>query len=189
MRRPIDAAEPVRYVLLGMLVDGPRHGYDLARAFVPGTAIGSIVHLATSHMYALLSHMEREGLIEGEYQEQGLRPTRRVYRITETGSAAFSRWIDTPVARPRDVSLEFQLKLYLTQRLDRERALTLVGHQREHFAAYLADLEREPQQDSPPTDRAFLRLLREARIERTRSTLTWLDLCAQTLAAQSPGAR
>ena len=96
MRRPIDAAEPVRHVLLGLLLDGPRHGYDLARAFAPSAPVGNVVHLAASHMYALLSQLERDGLITGECQEQGIRPPRRVYRITEAGCAVLSDWLDAP---------------------------------------------------------------------------------------------
>jgi DNA-binding PadR family transcriptional regulator len=187
MRRPIDAAEPVRYVLLGLLLDGPSHGYDLARAFAPTTVIGGVVHMGTSHLYALLTRLERDGLIAGELREQGLRPPRRVYQITETGRASLRRWLDEPVARPRDILVDFPLKLYLTQRQSLERAIALVIHQRALFAAYLADLEREPQPEESAADRTLICLLREARIERTRSTVAWLDHCAETLAAPAAG--
>lgn len=187
MRRPIDAAEPVRYCLLGLLLDGPSHGYDLARAFAPSTVFGSVVHLGASHLYALLTRLERAGLIAGEYREQGIRPPRRVYRITEAGQDAFRRWLDEPVARPRDVLLDFPLKLYMAQRLDPARALALVGHQRALFVAYLGELEREPEPEGPPVDRTFRCLLREARVERTRSTLAWLDRCAEVLAVPAAG--
>lgn len=185
MRRPIDAAEPVRYVLLGLLLDGPSHGYDLARAFAPTTVIGSVVHMGTSHLYALLTRLERDGLIAGELREQGLRPPRRVYKITEAGRAVLRQWLDEPVARPRDILVDFPLKLYLTQRQSVERAIALVTHQRALFAAYLADLEREPQPEDS-ADRTLICLLREARIERTRSTVAWLDHCAVALAAPQP---
>ena len=154
----------------------------------PSAPVGNVVHLAASHMYALLSQLERDGLITGECQEQGIRPPRRVYRITEAGCAVLSDWLDAPVSKPRDVLLEFPLKLYLAQRMDRERALALVRHQYAHFAGYLADLEREPLQAGSPADQTFLRLVREGRIERTRSTLTWLDRCADALDSPAPTA-
>lgn len=182
MRRPIDAAEPVRYVILGLLVDGPSHGYDLTRAFAPGTVVGSVVHLGASHLYALLTRLERDELIAGERQEQGIRPPRRVYHLTEMGRAALWHWLDEPVARPRDVLLDFPLKLYLAHRLDPDQAISLVARQHDLFDAYLGELEREPPPDGPALDRTFLCLLREARIERTRSTLAWLDQCAAALA-------
>ena len=57
MRRPLDAAEPARHALLGLLLDGPHHGYDLARRFAPGTALGDVLRLSTSHLYALLARL------------------------------------------------------------------------------------------------------------------------------------
>jgi DNA-binding PadR family transcriptional regulator len=174
-------------VLLALLLDGPSHGYDLARAFAPGTVVGSVVHLGASHLYALLTQLERDGLIAGERLDQGLRPPRRVYQITEAGRAALRRWLDEPVARPRDVLLDFQLKLYLARRLSPERAGSLLARQRALFATYLASLEREPPPAGPDVDHIFLRLLREARVERTRSTLTWLDHCAAVLLAPETG--
>ncbi len=182
MRRPVDAADPARHVLLGLLLDGPSHGYDLARAFSPGTALGSVVHLGASHLYALLGRLERDGLIEGERLDQGARPPRRIFRITEAGRTEVGRWIDEPVARPRDVLLDFPLKLYLAQRLDPARARALIAHQRALFAAYLADLEVEPLQTGSDRDETFMALVREGRIERTRSTVEWLDRCARALA-------
>jgi DNA-binding PadR family transcriptional regulator len=185
VQRPIDAADPVRYVLLGLLHAGPSHGYDLARAFAPTTVFGSVVHLGASHLYALLTGLERHGLIVGERQEQGVRPPRRVYQLTEAGRAALWRWLDEPVARPRDVLLDFPLKLYLTQRLAPERALSLVTHQRAQITAYRATLEQDTPPEGSAVDQTFLSLLRDARIERTRSTLAWLDRCADVLATSA----
>jgi DNA-binding PadR family transcriptional regulator len=190
MRRPLDAADAARYVLLGLLLDGPRHGYDLARAFAPSTALGSIVHLGASHLYALLARLERDGLVHGEVAAQeGARPPRHVYQITEAGREAVLHWVDEPVARPRDVLLDFPLKLYLAQHLDPGRAAALVSRQRAIFADYLVALEREEQgrldRDMNPQDAAFIRLLWEGRVARTHATLDWLDRCAEAL-AQAP---
>ncbi|MDB5075654.1 MAG: PadR family transcriptional regulator [Chloroflexi bacterium] len=184
MRRPVDAADPARHVLLGLLLDGPSHGYILARAFAPGTALGSVVYLGASHLYALLIQLERDGFIEGERLEQGARPARRVYRITDAGRAEVLRWIDEPVGRPRDVLIDFPLKLYLAQRLDTSRALNLVMHQRNLFASYLKDLEHEIRQTDSAKDQSFLSLVLDGRIERTKSTLAWLEHCASALAVQ-----
>jgi DNA-binding PadR family transcriptional regulator len=187
MRRPLDAADAARYMLLGLLLDGPRHGYDLARAFAPATALGSIVHLGASHLYALLVRLERDELVHGEVTAQvGARPPRHVYQITEAGREAVLHWVDEPVPRPRDVLLDFPLKLYLAQHIDPQRAATLVSRQRALFSDYLAVLEREERvpldRDVTPQDAAFIRLLWEGRVARTRATLDWLDRCAAALA-------
>jgi DNA-binding PadR family transcriptional regulator len=168
-------------MLLGLLLDGPCHGYNLARAFAPGTALGRVAHLGPSHVYALLAHLERDGLLSGERLEQAARPPRRVYQITEAGRSAVLHWVEEPVARPRDTLLDFPLKLYLARHLDPARAQALVAGQRARFVAYLAELEHEDLRAYAAEDAAFLRLLLDGRIRRTRDTLAWLDCCAEML--------
>jgi DNA-binding PadR family transcriptional regulator len=183
MRRPIDAARPARYALLGLLLEGPRHGYDLIHSFAQGTPLGTTIHLGTSHLYALLSRLERDGLIAGEQQEQVLSPPRRVFRLTEDGRAAVERWLEEPVPRPRDVLLDFPLKLYLAERRDPTRAALLIARQRALFADYLAELEHAEEMPAADLDSTFVSLLRDGRMLRTRAALAWLDRCATLLHA------
>ena len=65
----------LKYVVLKLLADEPRHGYDLIRVFRRkgwGGGPGSI--------YPLLASLEEEGLVAGH--DEG---DRRTYQITETG--------------------------------------------------------------------------------------------------------
>ena len=185
MSHVLDAAEPARYTLLGLLLAGSRHGYDLARDFAPLTPLGDVVHLSPSHLYALLGRLERDGLLNGERQESGAHPPRRVYQLTEEGRATVLRWIDEPVTRPRDMHLAFAMKFYIACRHDQRRARALVEHQRTLFAAYLRDLEHDSVQDDGGTHGVFLALLREGRMGRTRAALAWLDRCAAAVTAVS----
>jgi DNA-binding PadR family transcriptional regulator len=186
VRRPLDAADPVRYILLGLLLlHGPSYGYDLARTMAPGTVLGSVVHVGASHLYALLAHLERDGLICVTLRSQGARPPRRVCALTEAGRAAVLRWMDEPVSRPREVLLDFPLKLYLAQQHDPARALGLVRSQRDLFAAQLTDLRSELQPAVQIEQETFEDLVRDGRIKRIYSTLAWLDHCADVLTAQA----
>ncbi len=178
MRRPVDAAPPARHALLGLLLEGPCHGYDLIRAFAPATPLGSTIHLGASHVYSLLARLERDGLVVGEEQQQEMHPPRRIFRITEAGQDAVQRWLDAPVTRPREVLLDFPLKLYLAQRLDPARAAVLVARQRALFATLLSEMEAEEPSITSDADGVFLSLLHESRVIRTRATLEWLDRCA-----------
>jgi len=185
MPRPAGAAEPARFALLGLLLGGPQHGYDLARHFVPGSALGEVVRLSPSHLYAILGRMERDGLIAGERQEVGAHPPRHVYHLTASGREAVLRWIDKPVEHPRDMRIDFPLKLYVARQLGpgnpAERlgvAAALVGRQRALFSAYAARLERQAPPSGPAEDAAFIALMRAGRLGRLRAALAWLDGCA-----------
>jgi DNA-binding PadR family transcriptional regulator len=179
------AAEPARFALLGLLIEGPRHGYDLARFFSPGSALADIVHLSPSHLYALLGRLERDGLIVGRREEVGPHPPRRVHELSEAGREAVLRWLDEPVDHPRDMRIDFPLKLYLARRLDPARAASLVERQRDLFLSYVSRLDREDVPASTDDNAAFIALMREGRLGRLRAALSWLDRCMEI----EPGGR
>lgn len=66
----------LKYVLLKLLLNEPRHGYDLMRIFSE-RGWGS---LAAGTLYPLLAKLEAMGYVEGR-EEDG----KRTYRITEAG--------------------------------------------------------------------------------------------------------
>jgi DNA-binding PadR family transcriptional regulator len=173
------AAEPARFALLGLLVEGSHHGYDLARLFAPGSALADIVHVSASHLYALLSRLERDGFIVGHREEVGAHPPRRVYELTDAGREAVLRWIDDPVEHPRDMRIDFPLKLYLVRKLNPAAAESLVTRQRGIFAAYVDRLKYEPTGDVAADEESFIELLREGRIGRLQAALDWLDRCVE----------
>jgi hypothetical protein len=125
----------------------------------------------------MLSRLERAGLIRGRREEVGSYPPRRVYELTQAGRDAVLWWIDEPVEHPRDMRIEFPLKLYLARQLDAGRARTLVEHQRSLFSSYVARLEREPLPRDSEGDAGFIALMRAGRIGRLRAALSWLDRC------------
>lgn len=175
------AAEPARYALLGLLLSGPSHGYELARQFSAHSALGDVIHLSPSHLYALLGRLERDGMIAGEQQEAGNRPIRRVYHLTPDGRAAILQWLDQPVDHPRGMRIEFPLKLYIVCLLDPERGADLVQRQKKAFDEYILRLEQLPLEGGSTDDLAFRAALRAGRIGRAHAALHWLDHSATLL--------
>lgn len=171
------AAEPARFALLGLLLDKPAHGYDLSRRFAPTSALGDVIHLSPSHLYALLARLERNGLIAGEMQDAGNHPQRRVYQLTDSGREAVEGWIDQPVSHPRDMRIDFPLKLLIARNSGSQRVQTLIERQRAVFEDYIARLEAEEKPADSPDDAAFLNLMRMGRIGRAQAALDWLSLC------------
>lgn len=176
-QRDRGAAEPARFALLGLLLSSPAHGYDLSRHFVPTSALGDVIHLSESHLYALLARLERDGLIAGEMQDAGNHPQRRVYRLTAAGEAAVQRWVDEPVSHPRDMRIDFPVKLYIARRFGVERTRELIDRQCTVFEAYIARLQNEVKPTTTEDDAAFLNLMRLGRIGRAQAALDWLHHC------------
>ena len=83
-------------LVLAVLEDGPRHGYELATEIDRRSAGRLVFHVAT--LYTTLSRMESEGLIAGRWVEKAGQRRRRFYRMTATGrrklAAARRNWLD-----------------------------------------------------------------------------------------------
>jgi transcriptional regulator len=72
-------------LLLGVLEERSRHGYEIAR-LIEMRSDGQIVfHSAT--LYPTLYRLERRGLIKGKWIEKAGQRRRRYYRITTAGRA------------------------------------------------------------------------------------------------------
>ncbi len=68
-------------LVLSVLRDGPRHGYQIALE-VEERSDGAF-ELQHGTLYPILHRLEDEGLIEGEWSEEGRR--RKEYRLSEAG--------------------------------------------------------------------------------------------------------
>ena len=71
-------------VILGLLMEGPRHGYELLR-LIRERGMHEYINLAASSMYKTLERLQAQGHIEAHLERVGSRPERRVYRITPKG--------------------------------------------------------------------------------------------------------
>jgi DNA-binding PadR family transcriptional regulator len=80
------------HVLLGLLVAGPRHGYELKRAY--DVRLPRARPLAFGVVYKTLAGLARDGLVTPAGQTQAGGPERTAYALTEAGRAALSSWLD-----------------------------------------------------------------------------------------------
>ncbi|ASR37045.1 PadR family transcriptional regulator [Prauserella marina] len=77
---------PAELTVLGLLIERPRHGYDLERV-IEQRGIREWTDIGFSSIYYLLSKMEKRGLVEpGEVA--GTAKSRRVFHATTTGKKA-----------------------------------------------------------------------------------------------------
>jgi PadR family transcriptional regulator len=71
-------------LILSLLEDRPRHGYDIGRLI--DTRSGGALHFHIASLYPLLYRLERRGWIEGRWVEKANQRRRRYYRLTPEGT-------------------------------------------------------------------------------------------------------
>ena len=127
------------WAVLGVLVDRPRHGYDIAAALSSDAVVGRAWRVSRQLVYRALERLEALALVEPRRTEPGAgAPPRTVYGPTRRGRAMLHRWLDSPVDHLRDVRSALLLKLVLLEALGRSRQ-TLVTAQRAAFAPLTAE--------------------------------------------------
>jgi PadR family transcriptional regulator, regulatory protein AphA len=181
------AQMPAEHALLGLIVlaGGEAYGYELARRFSAEDPLGEVFRLEQAMLYQHLKKLERLGWLTMELQPQEARPPRRMYGITAAGRAELDRWLREPVARTREIRLEFLVKLFLAIQLDRALASRLVTEQLAVCRQLVASIEGQMQMaalDAPAPDavpegdeRFFERIVLELRRDQTRAAAAWLE--------------
>jgi DNA-binding PadR family transcriptional regulator len=81
--------------LMALLLSGPRHGYDLKRAYDEWFA--GMRPLAYGQVYSTLSRLQRDDLVRVAHTESGEGPERVVYELTEPGAERAREWLRDPV--------------------------------------------------------------------------------------------
>lgn len=167
-------SEPAEYAILGLLEENPMHGYEMFQHFQSGT-LGLIVRVEMSQLYAFLKKLERLAMIEASLEQQGVRPPRKVYHLSEHGRALFRQWLTMPVERPRDIRLLFLIKLYFVQRLFPDQLATVIDQEIKACRGFLAALETQSHDPRSIRDPAsFAQVVLASRIYQTRALLDWL---------------
>ncbi|MFI0909949.1 PadR family transcriptional regulator [Streptomyces abikoensis] len=84
----------IAHTLLGLLEAGPRHGYDLKRAF--DERFGHDRPLHYGQVYSTMSRLLKNGLVEVDGVEAGGGPERKRYAITNAGVTDVEQWLGRP---------------------------------------------------------------------------------------------
>ena len=169
----------VRNALLGLIEQHPRHGYDLAAAFLALVGGPENWDLKPGQVYTTLGRLEEAGLIcvEGQGQDGG--PEKTIYTITPSGRQELVSWMSMPVktAHQRD---EFFLKLMVALATGDADPHRLIYTQRGSLYQQLHDLTGQHQAADPHSELALILLLEQA-IMHLEADLRWLDMVESRL--------
>ncbi len=128
------------YALLAILARGPLSGYELAQRMKK--PIGFFWQSQLSQIYPELAHLEAQGCVTHLVIVQEDRPQKKVYTITESGSATLKVWV-TRSPTPAPERNELLLKTYAIWLADPEAAIELFRTQEQAHAERLALYERD----------------------------------------------
>lgn len=163
-----------QYALLGLLESGPRHGYELKRAY--DTWFNDVRPIRYSQVYATLARCERDGLVRLAGEEPGRGPDRKRYAITDDGAATLDQWLRQPEAPQPPTQGALFLKIVLSM-LSQRPTRDLVEAQRHRHLDRMRELIDAKAEATEPETSVLDYLL-----FHIEADLRWLDHTAERLA-------
>ncbi len=156
------------FAILGLLMEGPRHGYELKRA------LGELGFWKVSFgsLYPALKRLEKRGAIEASAGSG----RRKSYTITDQGRETFDTLLATdPEASESDRA--FQVRLAFLTHLPQERRVRVLQDRRKRLTTQLKTAREtlvEARTSSKNPDRYRLALM-EHSMQSTQADIAWLD--------------
>ena len=129
-------------MVLGLLAEGERHGYDLmremdARGMLRWTRVSKV------GVYKALARLEGEGSLTSWTERQGGLPERRVYAITAAGEEKLKDLVYAICASREPLRLDAAIGLAFLDRLEPREAVDALQQRREFLVSQARRLARE----------------------------------------------
>lgn len=166
---------PTSHVLLGILAEGPAHGYDLKREHdlrLPGAK-----PLAFGQVYATLGRLERDGQVEVAVREHDGGPERTVYALASAGEQALEAWLVAPEVPGPYAAEELVRKAVTALRLRRD-ARPFLAAQRELHLGRMRELLAQQRATADVEARIAL----DHTVFHLDADLRWLEAAAARVA-------
>jgi DNA-binding PadR family transcriptional regulator len=134
-------SNPLALVVLTCVFERPMHPYEMAQT-LRSRAKHESIRLNYGSLYSVVESLEKRGLIEAvATMQEGRRPQRTVYGITEAGTAEMTEWLAELVAVPVKEYPQFEAALSLIHGLPPDEAVPLLRQRCDALAVRLDQLE------------------------------------------------
>ncbi|WP_407550154.1 PadR family transcriptional regulator [Streptomyces sp. Pv4-95] len=163
----------IGHTLLGLLESGPRHGYDLKRAF--DEHFGQDRPLHYGQVYSTMSRLLKNGLVEVDAVEAGAGPERKRYAITDAGVTDVAQWLTRPEKPEPYLQSTLYTKIVLALMTGRDAAELLDTQRSEHLRLMRGLTERKRTGDLAD------QLICDHALFHLEADLRWLELTAARL--------
>ncbi|MEV7377837.1 PadR family transcriptional regulator [Streptomyces lydicus] len=163
----------IGHTLLGLLESGPRHGYDLKRAF--DEHFGHDRPLHYGQVYSTMSRLLKNGLVEVDAVEAGAGPERKRYAITDAGVTDVAQWLARAEKPEPYLQSTLYTKIVLALMTGRDAAELLDTQRTEHLRLMRGLTERKRTGDLAD------QLICDHALFHLEADLRWLELTAARL--------
>lgn len=127
-----------KLLLLGLLKGSDMHGYQLNE--IIDTHMSTSIHLTKPTAYRLLTQMAEDGWVVFHEEQEGNRPTRRVFSITPEGEREYHNRLNACLAEYSPPEYQSVVCLAFLDDVDPKDAVQLLAVRKQKVAELLENL-------------------------------------------------
>lgn len=165
----------LEYVLLGMLSQQPRHGYELHKELSNLEGLGLVWRIKQAQLYAWLDKLENQGYLSARMIPTESHPPRKEYHLTRAGHKVFEDWMLSPVEHGRELRQDFLAKFFFARLQGEETAHQVLIAQRETLKKIQSRMEAED--DALASSQSYEKQVYQFRMIQIQAFIDWLDSC------------
>jgi DNA-binding PadR family transcriptional regulator len=169
----LDGKSPIRAAVLAVLIEGPGHGWDIARR--ASRRMGGSWRVAPRHIYPYLKQLETDGLVRSAQESSKRFPyMREVYHVTESGKQARREWLAAPLSPTGVIRTDLQVRLAFSSEEDIPALLRAFAERREEILEEIEDnAANEPARVSYVG--TIISLHRSSVDKRLKAEMEWIE--------------
>ena len=160
-------------LLLGLLLDGKKHGYQLNEYFKHTLSLCADMKKSTA--YYILNKLEKDGYVVQETERQGNRPERRVYELTEMGRSLFYELLRQNLGDFSQTYYDDDIGIAFMDQLPINEARQLLETKRDKLLAVLNQFNQVPAHEGS------WRFVIDHNITHLEAEVSWLERVLQEL--------
>ncbi|MCX7038917.1 MAG: PadR family transcriptional regulator [Spirochaetes bacterium] len=119
----------LKFALLGLLAESPKHGYEIKRRFEG--ALGNIWSVSYGQLYPTLRRLSELGDVTKKTEPGKKAADKNIYSITEKGRKKIDEWLLKPLRSTYSVKDEFTLRFLFFSKLSPVQVRDYLRAQRE----------------------------------------------------------
>ncbi|MBN2078947.1 MAG: PadR family transcriptional regulator [Spirochaetes bacterium] len=135
------------YILGFLERHGPLHGYMLKKLIAERVA--DFAHIKLPTIYYHLEKMRGEGLVSAKKEQEGKRPERSVYAITQKGKKKLREYLRGAMASIHLYEFMFDAPIFFLEFVDREELLQSIDHQVSELTRLMRHIEEHREETLP----------------------------------------
>lgn len=172
-------AMALSHTILALLSKQPDSGYDISKHF--DKELSCYWKATQQQVYRELGKLTEKGWVDFDTVPQAGKPDKKIYRITESGWQALTRWYMEPT-EPTPIREDFLVKVLIGYKMPRHLLLAEIKHRQQIHSAQLAEYRRMEEEHFTKTDDLEMQFMYLTLKRGVAYETSWLAWCDEVLA-------